>query len=733
MQPRNENSRTERLPGLLAPLVVLTLWGGDLWGGDLAGQDELGRALEGLSADQASVRERAERYVAGHAGVDDFPRLARVAAAGDVEVSTRLARVIGSSDANLELAALFIADSDPALQRVGDEALLRRFVAWNERLSAPGLSGSELQKRLFDASQRSYPYTVRIEFGGALIEHCSALQRETGLPVGITIAEQLFDREPIRETQARFEGHWLSALFILARMYGVGLELHGLPRRERDEDELAPQSGAFLRVAPLSELGARTGLQHMLEWFRTFASSKDTHARRRAAHNLARSGWPGALSWMQERALRHGDTEAWGGLVIAAAHGRRVPSLLRPASLAVLLRRVDAQLTAADPAAHDALEMLLAAYRDAGCLTARKEGEETLSEVLFAGWDALSPAAQALRLALLESLGCGDLEGLAKARAVAGTASAPVELRWQALSAAIHVAAVRGVGAAPPPWPRSESMLAGLDQAREIARAVQQLVKAGIEPDAAWSELRPDMLSAASGLKASMLVWWYGVGQPRVAALYLNELFQTDQSRLAIETLRHFDTRGDKRLAELFDLAHERASDPAFRALSLAGLGLLRFELERGQVMLGLNSPEAFMIALSKAERDEYLDPKDFSLYGALGAWGTGTASFEARAHLLQELKQALGRGGDSKRYGRLAAALEELIRGLFRRGEDATASSIREEIAQITARSPETGLARMLSRGWPPPSRTHLRILSSTPAGRRIRALSQGTSQNGR
>ena len=287
--------------------------------------DELGEALLQLSADRAHVREQGERYLAGHVTVADFSRLARIASDGDTEVTTRLARAIGSRDENLELAALFLAESEPSLRQVGEDAALRRMADWNDRLSAPCLTGTELQKRLFDASQSSYPFVVRLDLGGSLVDHCSALQREAGLPVGITISTQLFDREPIREGQARFEGDWLNALMVLARMYGVGLELHGIARVEREEEELQAPRGAFLRFAPLSELGARNGLAHMLEWFRTLASSPDANARRRAAHNLARTGWPGALSWMQERALRNEDDVAWSGLAIAAAHGRRAP------------------------------------------------------------------------------------------------------------------------------------------------------------------------------------------------------------------------------------------------------------------------------------------------------------------------------------------------------------------------------------------------------------------------
>ena len=136
---------------------------------------------------------------------------------------------------------------------------------------------------------------------------------------------------------------------------------------------------------------------------------------------------------MQERALRNEDDVAWSGLAIAAAHGRRAPLLLRPETLGFLLGDVEERLAARSPGAFEAVERLLAAYRGAGCLTA---GEKALSDVLYDAWETHGSAARALRLALLERLSCGDLEGLARARAVAGDAREPVALRWQALATA---------------------------------------------------------------------------------------------------------------------------------------------------------------------------------------------------------------------------------------------------------------------------------------------------------
>jgi hypothetical protein len=141
-------------------------------------------------------------------------------------------------------------------------------------------------------------------------------------------------------------------------------------------------------------------------------------------------------------------------------------------------------------------------------------------------------------------------------------------------------------------------------------------------------------------------------------------------------------------------------------------------------MLLGVSSPEAFFGALSSAERVEFLDPKDFALWGAIGAFGGVPAAFEARVSLLGELREAISRGGDARRFGGLVRALEDTLQGLFQRGEDSTAGAFFEEIRQISFRSPETGLARALGLGWPPPSKVHLRVLGASPAAERLREL---------
>ncbi|MAB80914.1 MAG: hypothetical protein CMJ89_16330 [Planctomycetes bacterium] len=672
--------------------------------------DELARQLQRLAAGRAEVRDRAERYVAGHLRIEDYPRLAEVATAGDAEVRTRLARVIAAEDRYLELAALLLAEENETLKSVGEEALTRSLSKWNPNLAARGLVGRPLQNRLREAARGAFPHRVLLELGGALVDRCSSLQREAEMPVGITIASQLFVRDPIHETRVSFEGHWLNALFVLGRTYGVGIEAHGLPRREREDEPVSERSRAFLRFAPLSDLGVRSGLQLMLQWFRTLSSSQDASERSRAAHNLARSGWPGALSWMQRLAVTGGDEAAWEGLLIAAAHGRRVPMLLRPDALAHLMMLTERRLESAADGAAEGMERLLAAYRDVGCLHAQGP---SLEEVFSASWEGLTAGAKALRLALLESLGCSQVSGLSRARAVAGDARAPVALRWQALHTAVRIASVRGVAAAPPEWPDARRMFEPFYSPAELAQAVALLWAAGIQPTAEWSEIDPEISNSSGELKTALMLWWLAADQPQVAAAYLIELLETDEIQIAIDALTRFEAEVSCDLLKLLDFARKCAEGPG-----------QVFELERAGVLLGLQSADAFLSAFSREEQEEYLNETDFALWGAMGAWGDSRAASEARATLLAQLRGALSRGGDARRFGSLVRALEGTIDGLFRRGEDAIAGAFHGEIGLLTIRSPETGLARALGGGWPPPPQAHLRVLRASPAGLRIREL---------
>jgi hypothetical protein len=705
-------------------------------------EDDLGARLSELSAPRAEDRARAERWLGIHLRPGDYPQVAAAAAEGGVEVRRRLARALGADDRHLALAAHLLTESRAGLVEVGELAVEELVERWRR---APlvtlrvddddaaalkptpdprpagaerGLGGIRLRQALRALAEEKrtviLPPGLDVDpggFAGAL----ARVARLARMPLGLAIEPGLAGLRNARSVpDPDWTGDWPDALEHIVRRHGLALEAFGIDAKGR------AGRGAFVHVVARDREGEETLHALLARWCRELQAAPDAERRVEAARALAGTRWPAALAWMEARWRDAGDSAAREGVLVAATLERQLTALADPAVVAELLRDADAALVAGAPddlaQAHLVLDALARG-------TALGPGGASLAPTLLADWDAASPRARWLRLAILEGRGV-TAAARESVRAVTddllaappGT-HAPYLLR-QALQTRVRLA----LGAPDrPPSPAiadPAGLLSAAGDATEARELLRLLARAGAAPSAAPLESELARVTLAG--------WWLEVGDVPAAAAELAALgvlagpAAAPAQDLAADVLSTWArpwgrADGRARMGELLALLRARAAgsvDP----IADARLGLL-LGVRRLEDPTGAASDE-------QGAAPGWPQP-DYAELGARGgqlAPGPGSA---AREELVGLLERAVAEGWDRDALAPLLAACERAVEELAFAGWARQSELFRYQLGAVLTGQRAAPLSKTLrARRWPrapgpPPMEPRARERRLDPAWR--------------
>lgn len=689
--------------------------------GAVPGADELPLRLAELSSPSAEVRARAERWLAVHVGRRDFPDLADTVLAGDAEVRRRVARVVGAEERQLALALDFLGEDAPVLREVGETAIQEMLARWSSDYGTrPVADRGRLQRVLLDLLDDGRPTHLRVDVAAPLEELVDLLARRADLPVGLVVEPRL--RRAVGERLAPepvfVVGTWDQILVQVADLRGIGLEAMGA-------DPLGePGGGVVMRFTAPGDEGRTPAVDTLVRWCREVVSpagrnpgARGSGGRQAAAVALVRTGWPAAIAWLEERWRRDGDEEAREAVLVAAALGRRVPSLATRAGVEEVLQLGRARVRAGD------------AGGAARCLNALgagvcRDGEGApLSALLLEGWDAYGPAERTFVLAVLEATACplGEAElapCAALLRAAPGT-HGPLLLRqalrtWVACGGAElgPLGAPLDLLSGPSPGSSAGTIQGGASGAwvpEERRELVRLLLRAGVPPPPG----APEPGALPGEVQAALLEWRLGAGELDAAAegLLAGDLLAADSttaghpgSREAAALLAAWVERGDgPRVLDLLERARGRAPD-APDAPDAAG----RRALDRLALLAGALDPAEHGPFLAEAlgpDGPEVAGDEDLELLGALAGAAEGEAGDPARNALLGRLVHDLEAKTELEELLPVLRAVEGAIGRLLSRGADGLADGLRSEASGRVLfdgrGSPAYGMLRALD--WPP------------------------------
>jgi hypothetical protein len=289
--------------------------------------------IAALGSDSARERAAAERWLGARAVRGHYPLLARAAQGADAEIRRRLVRALGSDAVHLDLALLFLAEADAALQAIGREAIESLVMRWSEGLAEPPLFGTSASKRLREIRQERRPRVMLIDLDASPAENLGLLARTQSLPLGLVHDPGPGGAGDVREPGSRpMAGGWDDLLPRIARANGLRLELHGAVRLEGGLGD------GFVRLT--APAGRATNTATLLtDWCRALVVETPAEKREEVARQLASTGWPAILDWLEQEWLRSGDPAALSGLLLAASTGNVSFALARPESVRRCSRR----------------------------------------------------------------------------------------------------------------------------------------------------------------------------------------------------------------------------------------------------------------------------------------------------------------------------------------------------------------------------------------------------------
>ncbi len=657
------------IPLLLATLLALEK------GAALDGLDE---ALRALASDTVRERDAAERWLAAHLTTEDYARIAEAALAGDAEVRQRLVRAIGGDDRHLGLALFLAGERDPGLHALGEEALHDCVAGFDVRIGELGLREKGLERALRDIARESQPRLVQLDLRRPLEELCEELELFGGLPSGLAVDGSIATRIS-RKPDEELVGPWNEVLARLASSTGVMLEGHGLDPVPEGEARSVP---GFLLLTPEPGAARRTGVEVIVGWLHELATPakdppSDPLARLRAARNLAASGFPAAIRWMEERARRYGDEAALEGLLRAAGTGRVAPFLTERSTLESLVRRVTEDLDQGTADGRVRASRTLAGLVRIGCLDPLGQ---SLSGSALAGFEGASARGRWVRLFLSERTGCADEEARDRSRELLERDGVPPALRLQALGTFVSLSA--GPPGEPLRIPDLSGLLATARDAREADRLGNWLELAGVEPP------RRDQGSALALLSAWM---WRAEDEPAADALLAlldrpGDVFESGEH--ARQALQPWVGRGEgDRVRGVIERATERSGE---RALELERLALLLEVL-----------PAARIPALLASWTRAPLDPRpDLQVLAVLAGHGEALqAAQTARKNLLASLERALQENREPASSQALIRAVERCSQGLQAAGRDAEAADFAQGVRRLLRAHRSAALSASIER----------------------------------
>lgn len=390
------------------------------------------RELRRLSSTHAAERESAQRWLAVHLAPADLRAVADAARDGDAETRRRLVHALSGADRHFELIVALCDDTGEPARALGHDALTALARAWLPGLDEAPVSAEDVAHAFADRSADVFSVPARHTTLRERIESI-AVESDLGLPIVMTPELLEFDRPELRPA---LRGTALEILAATVRE--EGLSFGGVGARDEEDGP------ALLVVARRGRARHESGFDRLEEW--CLAVRRDGADAERAALALASSGWPGALAWMEARAVPAGGEPVPGaaleGVLAAARRGLVAPSLSRPEARRALLALAAARLDSDDPAER---------RRGAGTAQALAElgprgprGEDCAS-LLLQGWDPHDDDEEHwMRCVVLEGWRSVDDELARRAIAVAQDPARAPGVRLQALRA---VAAVNARGA----------------------------------------------------------------------------------------------------------------------------------------------------------------------------------------------------------------------------------------------------------------------------------------------
>ncbi|MFT7664130.1 MAG: hypothetical protein ACI87A_002360 [Planctomycetota bacterium] len=660
-------------------------------------EESVASALTSLSATSASQRVRAERWLATHLEVADYPELRDAAISGSSEVRLRITHALGSDDRHLGLAISMAANQEAALKRLGEEAVGEIAARWHTGLGQPFAADLPDQPQLREAMGRlnaEWPTELyRLELSGSLSEVVSRLARLGNVPVPLIVDPYTEGKTVAGLAQAEYlEGTWDELLRKLAVKFGVKLEGALI------FDEKLGQVPALLCLRPSDASSNASALSLLTDWCRDSLGANPSGSR--AARALATSTWPAALGWLDRRYRETKDEVALAGLLSAAARDRIPLCFSRAEAVRELLEL--AEVANSDLSAVRIMQALMA-------LPPVGLDGERLDEVLIENLGTLNQRTLLLRLNVLESMTSSSSKVRAALREVLARPEGVVDtvVRLQALRAWSSMTDHGEVELAGLP-----ELLRSVRNQTQAAELVGLLLAARVAPEA--FQPASDKLSSLSLSARTMLLEWNLLfGRSSSAGEHLEQLTNwksgwpkheiTRQAHAQVaEALRRLVRRGEgDRVGLWLDALFRDVDDPDARRA-----------LHRIAILAGVTVTER---ALRDAACLNWLVPADQQVFplgdeellGVLAARKVAGTRSRARALLLQQLGRALSQHRSVDINGRLARqallGLERAIEELFERGADYEVKLLASEIEGLLRRYRSHPLAeQVFAKAWP-------------------------------
>ena len=616
-----------------------------------------------LDAADAETRERAQRWLAVHLATDDLPAVVRALRGDDAEVRRRLTDALAADGRRLGMASVLFADPQPLVRTAGEAALtqmLREWCATCDRRGADRMTvrtALDLTRPAFasDSGRPARPV--------ALVER---LRRLGGLAAPIVIDADVHALGAGGYDALVGDGFEL----LEAVLDAFDLEVEGFGFD--DDGKLTATS--WLHVTRLGLEGLATGRELLLGAVaQVQTQSSEAPA---AARQLAASGWPDALRWLEARWLQ-GDEDALDALLEAAATGRVAPALATLAGQRTALERADRAYTSGRPGARTLLERTARGLARTGPLGPR--GEDLDAPLVAELANELAAPLLWMRLVVLE--------GRRGASPNAHTRLTQLVAR-PGLVPALRMQAVRALAATI----TDDSSQAPLNELADLARWASDAGRAAelvrLAAHLGWAPPAELLGTVSPALALLVADWLHATGDAAGATARFAaaaEALEIDASLRvrAVDALRTWSSReGAKALEERLEPLLEAAGPTAPLARLAARAGVLTDSRRRALAEALLGVPVA--------SRDVEL----------LGHHASGLGGASVRQALLEALER--GTELDDTSAARLARGLSAASTTLARAREDEALAIFLREVWRRVDRSSAL-FQRLAPPRWPP------------------------------